>query len=748
MAIKSKKYKSYQTKWKGFAIVCFFVVSMVTFFCGIIFTNISKSWHLDAINVETFYDTMEFRNYFYKALDQVVLADIYYESESAIESGSKIDRDELIAGFKRYYGIADGVITGNTEINDTYDGLIVYGTIPEKMKNNFLEYQALVENRLPLYKEIYIQNQLDEYRSAERFLETMENFCYYVEDGKGNVVAGNATPSEIHNMEHTIMLSREFRSDNLSNANYYPYVSSILEKSQYQIYAAIRSPLVKGDEFYVLSKDFHFAKASMPCLFGVTTATSLILLFCLIYLIRVTGQKEKGGVVHYITVDHIFNEIHFLLVVLVGIFSFFMGFTLLNSVFEEVKPFWLYVFITLLGLLYIADVAVGLSYILSVARQIKGGSFFRNTLLSTLIRQISSFFTGATFRGWMMLIMITYGMINCILVFLMCMFWYSQWMLLFLVGLLAFNAFCIYLFLRSLRSLSRIMISARETSQGNLQHPLDLATISPSFLNFAEDIANIQDGLKNAVEEAIKGERMKTDLITNVSHDLKTPLTSIITYVDLLKQEKLENKTAEKYVGVLYEKSYRLKQLIEDLIEVSKVSSGNVTVEKIRVDYRQLMMQALGEMEEKIADAGLEVKISCPEPVFIDADGRHMWRILENLISNAVKYAMANSRLYIDIFSTEERGILVMKNISAAPIDFDATRLTERFVRGDASRTTEGSGLGLSITRSLTEVQGGAFGVEMDGDLFKVIVNMPLWKNEIEERWQEEQQEAEETKWE
>lgn len=724
--------------------MCFFVGSMLIFFCGIIFTNISKSWRLDAINVENFYDTMEFRNYFYKALDEVVLVDIYYESESAIESGSKIDREELIAGFKRYYGIADGVITGNTEINETYDGLKVYGTIPEKMRSNFLEYQSLVENRLPLYRDIYIQNQLDEYRSAERFLDTLENFCYFVEDEKGNVVAGNATPGEVHNMEHTIMLSKEFRSDNLSDENYYPYISPRLEQSQYQIYAAIRSPLIKGDGFYDLSRDFHLAKASMPCLFGVTTASSIVLLFCLIYLIRVTGQKEKGGVIHYIAVDHIFNEVHFLLVALFGVFSFFVGFTLLNSVFEGARPFWLYVFITLLGLVYIADVAVGLSYVLSVARQMKGGSFFRNTLLSTLIRQISSFFTGATFRGWMMLIMITYGIINCMLVFLMCMFWYSEWMILFFVGLLSFNALCIYLFLRSLRSLSRIMTSARETSQGNLQHPLDLAAISPSFLNFAEDIANIQDGLKKAVEEAIKGERMKTDLITNVSHDLKTPLTSIITYVDLLRQEKLDNETAEKYVGVLYEKSYRLKQLIEDLIEVSKVSSGNVTVEKIRVDYRQLVMQALGEMEEKIAAAGLELKISCPEPVFIDADGRHMWRILENLISNAVKYAMINSRVYIDIFSTEERGILVMKNISADPIDFDATRLTERFVRGDASRTTEGSGLGLSITRSLTEVQGGTFGIEMDGDLFKVIVNMPLWKDEEMEA-EDDQQEVEET---
>ena len=250
--------------------------------------------------------------------------------------------------------------------------------------------------------------------------------------------------------------------------------------------------------------------------------------------------------------------------------------------------------------------------------------------------------------------------------------------------------------------------------------------------------------MKNAVEEAVKGERMKTELITNVSHDLKTPLTSIVTYVDLLKQQKLDNPVARDYVDVLQVKSYRLKQLIEDLIEASKVSSGNVAVEKMRIDYRQLTMQAIGEMEEKIEEAKLEFRLSCPEPVFIEADGRHMWRILENMLSNVIKYSMVGSRVYIDIFQTEEHGILVMKNISAAPIDFDATRLTERFVRGDSSRTTEGSGLGLSIAQSLAEVQGGTFGIQVDGDLFKAIVSMQLWRNDpSEEEDQDDEMEEE-----
>ena len=299
--------------------------------------------------------------------------------------------------------------------------------------------------------------------------------------------------------------------------------------------------------------------------------------------------------------------------------------------------------------------------------------------------------------------------------------------------MVAFNAVAAALCARALGSLTKIMISVKETSKGNLSYELDLKKISPSFNNFAVDVANIQNGLKQAVNEAVKGERMKAELITNVSHDLKTPLTSIITYVDLLRKENLENTTAKEFVEVLYEKSYRLKQLIEDLIEASKASSGNLTVTKEKVDLKMLLMQAIGELEEKIEKAGLVFKINCQEETAIYADGRHMWRILENLISNVIKYSMQNSRVYIDIFKMDSMGVLIIKNISAISIDITPDQLMERFVRGDASRTTEGAGLGLSITKSLSEIQGGKFEINIDGDLFKAIVMMPLWEEENEE---------------
>ena len=197
MATKSKKSKLYQTGWKVCAACILFIMALVIFFCGVVFSSITKNWGRSILTEENFYDTVELRNLFFSALDEAVLADVYYESEAKIQSGEKVDREALLAGFKRYYNIIDGVITGNTEINDTYDGLIVYGVIPERLEDKFIEYQELVETRLPQYRQMYIQDQLDEYREAVRYLEGLTNFYYFVEDEQGRVIAGNAAAKVI-----------------------------------------------------------------------------------------------------------------------------------------------------------------------------------------------------------------------------------------------------------------------------------------------------------------------------------------------------------------------------------------------------------------------------------------------------------------------------------------------------------------------------------------------------------------------
>ncbi len=738
MATKLIKSKAFLFRWKVIGVILFFICSISIFCCSMIALNLSRAWSGDVINADSVYETEEFRGLFDEMLDHMVLAEVKYRSQEYIEEGNAVEREALLDAFRRYYHVTEGIITGNIRVNETYDGLEIYGSIPDGMQENLRGYQELVETRLPAYYRMYIQRQADEYRNSIRYLEDTKNFLYYVEDEAGNMVGGNATRGELAAAKRTLVLSAGLSSDYLVEGAYFynGYANSILEKSGYKCFCAIRDPLLPGDAFYDMGQDFHYAKESVPILFGVFFVAILGVVVSLLHLIRVSGQKEKGGEITFLLVDRIYNEIHFLLVLSFAVVSIPLATVLAVSIREGSIPFWNYVFATILGALYLAAIGIGLSYILSVSRQIKNRSFLRNTWIAVSIRRMSSLFTGKTFRGWMVIVMMFYGLGNCALMGgLVLSYSYEDGKgeIFFGLVLLLFNLLCMYLFLRAMRSLKEIMISAKESSKGNFSYQLNLNRISPSFLNFAEDVANIQEGLKNAVDDAVKGERMKAELITNVSHDLKTPLTSIISYVDLLKQEKLENETASVYVGILHEKSYRLKQLIEDLIEASKASSGNLSVQKMRVDYKQLTLQAMGEMEDKTDAAGLTFKVSCPEPIFIDADGGHMWRILENLLSNVVKYAMPNSRVYVDLLKIDGNGVLIVKNISATPIDFDETRLTERFVRGDASRTTEGSGLGLSITQSLTELQGGSFGIQVDGDLFKTIVSIPLYVEEKEE---------------
>lgn len=268
---------------------------------------------------------------------------------------------------------------------------------------------------------------------------------------------------------------------------------------------------------------------------------------------------------------------------------------------------------------------------------------------------------------------------------------------------------------------SKLFEVTNEVAEGNLDVVIDEDL--GIFNSFKDEVVNIQSGLKKAVQNEVKSQRMKTDLIANVSHDLKTPLTSIITYVDLLKDENLTHEKRTQYLETLDQKSQRLKILIEDLFEMSKASSGNITMNLQMVDVVSLMKQTLLETEDKIEEAGLMIRRQFPEhKVMISLDSERTFRVFENLISNMTKYAMARTRAYIDIVDDEEIVQIIFKNMSAEEINVNVDELVERFVRGDQSRHTEGSGLGLAIAKSFVELQGGQFVVQVDGDLFKVII--------------------------
>lgn len=280
-----------------------------------------------------------------------------------------------------------------------------------------------------------------------------------------------------------------------------------------------------------------------------------------------------------------------------------------------------------------------------------------------------------------------------------------------------------YYVLKKLCYLSYIMDGTQRIKNGDIHHKLQLIG-EDNFTTLADNINNIRDGLDKAIDSQLRSERMKSELITNVSHDLKTPLTSIINYIELIKKEEnISPEYLKDYVNVLDSKSKRLKVLIEDLFEASKASSGNIELNMEKIDIIQLLRQSIGELEEKLSEANLDLKINVPEDkVYVRADGRRLYRVLENLLSNISKYSLPNTRVYIDITEVEGRVKLIMKNISSYELNFDPEEIMERFKRADDSRNTEGSGLGLAIARDLVKLQGGEFVIDIDGDLFKSII--------------------------
>lgn len=301
----------------------------------------------------------------------------------------------------------------------------------------------------------------------------------------------------------------------------------------------------------------------------------------------------------------------------------------------------------------------------------------------------------------------------------------SDWVPEFLIFMLAAVDIVAAVFLiRDALEKDQIKKGIREIASGNLNYQFPFRRFQGGdYQDMAENLSNIGNGLQRAVETSMRDERLKTDLITNVSHDIKTPLTSIINYVDLLKRENFEDPKIQGYLDILEMKSQRLKTLTEDVVEASKVSSGNITLEYMDVDLVEMLNQTIGEFSEKMEARQLKVIASLPEePAVIHVDGRRMWRVLENIFNNAAKYAMPGTRVYADLKTEGKKICFSLKNVSEQPLNFSSNELTERFIRGDVSRSTEGSGLGLSIAKSLTEMQGGKFELYLDGDLFKVTI--------------------------
>lgn len=438
-----------------------------------------------------------------------------------------------------------------------------------------------------------------------------------------------------------------------------------------------------------------------------------VLLF--LFLLSAAGHRDTGDTITESFVDRIPLDLFTLLIagaiLLVLVIAFNMG--LPGNIVGYT-----------LGILLM--LAVGLLFLLwcmSFAVRVKRGTLWQNCLVTRLVRgtkrlAVRSLRALPLLGRWA-------AILGAILLLELLILWSGEdggsvnWC----IQAFVFTPLLLFL----LWHMRRLRLGAKELAAGKLDSTIDTRGLFGELKEHAEDLNHIRGGLNAAVAERMKSEHFKSELITNVSHDIKTPLTSIVNYVDLLGKEELGSENAREYVEVLQRQAARLKKLLDDLIEASKASTGALPVVAEKLDLAVLLDQCVGEYAERFGKERLELVLLKPEePVPVLADGRHMWRVFDNLLGNIVKYALPGTRVYLRLEREGERALVSFRNISREPLDRSADELTERFVRGDSARSTEGSGLGLAIARSLTELQGGTMTLTLDGDLFKVELRFPL----------------------
>ena len=452
---------------------------------------------------------------------------------------------------------------------------------------------------------------------------------------------------------------------------------------------------------------------------GIVAAILSLLGFVLslIYITLATGKNGRDDEIHLHRIDYIPAELLFaaFLMFVMALFAFCAR---LGS-----QSFSLSSSMVLNGtLVFLSDVFL-LTLYLSFVRRIKADIFVSCSLASRSMRILKEGMRRQRVFSWAMVQLFMCTVLELFFVW-EALFQDARWAL---VGSLAVFLYLAFDTLKRANLRKKLLEGILEIGGGKLDYKFDVREFDGDYRELAEKINGIGEGLHTAVEENVKNERLKTELITNVSHDIKTPLTSIINYIDLIKMEKIENENLENYVSILEKKSQRLKQLAEDLVEVSQVTSGNILLDMQPINMVELIYQTGGEFNEIFEDLGLTIVTRLPkDPVIILADGNRIWRVIQNLYNNAAKYALKDTRIYVELKKTEGTAEFSIKDISAHEIHKTAQDLSERFVRGDESRGTEGSGLGLSIARNLTNLMGGTFEIQLDGDLFTVSITFPV----------------------
>ena len=566
---------------------------------------------------------------------------------------------------------------------------------------------------------------------------------FYMDDSLQDNLYTNAagrSPDELKQLGRYLYISGETILMD-TNMKYIPdNITSLLEKynlysnNNYYIVIALDTTYPYEDDYSRANHEYLSIRIDYITglvLLGIGLVGCLITLACLLPISGYETRKRDAVRLHgFDKLPLELNAVLFLLALyLASLLSEKVGYRFLHLVVDN--HYWNFAERLLLDtLIYLCC----LTEAFSLVRCYKAKVLWTNSLLHGLYQWIIRYLTGVSYPFRLTLTFLGYLLVNGVLIAAFSYLFTKQdllsFSLFYLIPAVAIICFNIWVFLELLKNAvesEKISKALYNISSGDTGYTVDVDVFTGRERQLAEAINNIGSGLDAALQEQVKSERLKADLITNVSHDIKTPLTSIINYVNLLKREKVQDEKIQRYLEVLDQKSQRLKTLTEDLVEASKASSGNLKLEISDIDIVELVWQTNGEFEEKFEIRHLEMICHFPdEAIIIEADGRRLWRVLENLYNNAFKYAMMNSRVYIDIFKEDNMVYFTIKNVSENPLNIRADELTERFVRGDVARTTEGSGLGLSIAKNLTELQGGTFTLYIDGDLFKAQVGFPM----------------------
>lgn len=617
--------------------------------------------------------------------------------------------------------------------------------LPEEVSDNEMELYFSRFTGLGDILRLRIGGEYLEYvRSVKDINFNERNLAYYVRhNGK---VYSNVTSREKATSCSAYMTIQKTASDEyevqFSNfKNTYissTYVTSLMQNLDSltpddKLYIGIYTTYPYEDTFRQDNQIFsEYYSYTFPALvIGVVTAIAAIWLF--VHILRRSGRISGDDTAVYLTpIDRIPVEILFIvgLAELIVIFAAleFMAVSDSRSIAEITSLEYIMVVGCFEGLYLL-----GITWLLSIVRQVKAGCLWQHSLIRSgyifcrkLVQTVSrqknlAAKTAECFAFYLLIngvliLMLILGVDNSAPLA-------SLGALLLIIG---FNVYILILQIRKAKGEESIREATKALAEGDLEYVAPKMKRLYTEQEIIDNIDHLSDGLHKAIEKSLYDERMKTELITNVSHDIKTPLTSIINYVELIKREEVDNEKVQHYLEVLDKKSQRLKQLTEDLVEVSRISSGNIELERVPIDFGELLRQAMGEFEDKFTEHELKMVERIPEEAhMIFADGRRTFRIMDNLLQNIYKYAMPGTRVYIDLTCENERVRLEIKNISKAPLNIEVSELMERFVRGDQSRTTEGSGLGLSIARDLVRMQDGEFQIYLDGDLFKVVIEFP-----------------------